>query len=82
MRILHAKDEATGAPIENAFVAMEGYDTVLGECQVEARSYPALLPERPHIVDIVAKGQLRGAGRAVWRGHGVGPAFIAPLSPE
>ena len=31
MRILHAKDEATGAPIENAFVAMEGYDTVLGE---------------------------------------------------
>ena len=44
MRILHAKDEATGAPIENAFVAMEGYDTVLGECQVEARSYPHCCP--------------------------------------
>ena len=71
MRILHAKDEATGAPIENAFVAMEGYDTVLGECQVEARSYPALLPERPHIVDIAAKGSsealdvLYGAGTAL-----------------
>ena len=44
MRILHAKDEATGAPIENAFVAMEGYDTVLGECRVEARSYPHCCP--------------------------------------
>ena len=71
MRILHAKDEATGAPIENAFVAMEGYDTVLGECQVEARSYLALLPERPHIVDIAAKGSsealdaLYGAGTAL-----------------
>ena len=71
MRILHAKAEATGAPIENAFVAMEGYDTVRGECQVEARSYLALLPERPHIVDIAAKGSaealdaLYGAGTAL-----------------
>ena len=71
MKIVHAKEEATGAAIENAFVAMEGYNTVLGECRVMEHSCPALLPERPHIVDIAAKGSpealdaLYGAGTAL-----------------
>lgn len=71
MKIVHAKEEATGAAIENAFVAMEGYNTVLGECRVMEHSCPALLPERPHIVDIVASGTpealdaLYGAGTAL-----------------
>jgi len=73
MKILHARNEETDQALENTFVAIEGFDTELGRCQVTSHTYSTLLPERPHILDIDVQGApetldaLYGAGTAYAR---------------
>ena len=70
MKILHARDEHTGQPIENTFIAVEGRDNELGRCTVTSQMLPKLFPDHPHIIDIDIDGQdealdaLYGAGVA------------------